>query len=262
MDESRAGDKMDRLGFLRLAAMGMAGFAAGMLGGCSPMPASSAVVSGSFAEYTSDSGESPALSADDLPMAEPNLDGQFGVDRNINMETIDNFLNIPGVCYRDMRLVQDPARYEVIGGNSELSISLPGFRVTPYPYLGTLAPLPVQGAYDGPALYDVQWAEEGLSVVEARPRYTQSLQILQELFPKEAPVFIICGGAGYAAMTRALLAYLGWDPSRLYVVGGVWDYNGENPVQLVSYADPDNPEYYFWRTDVAYFDFGLLHLVE
>jgi hypothetical protein len=31
-------------------------------------------------------------------------------------------------------------------------------------------------------------------------------------------------GAGYAAMTRSLLAFLGWDPNLLYNIGANWGY--------------------------------------
>ena len=59
-------------------------------------------------------------------------------------------------------------------------------------------------------------------------------------------------------MMKALLVYLGWDDSKLYNAGGIWDYEGHRPAQLVSYADPEVPEYYLWRADITYFDFHLL----
>lgn len=40
-----------------------------------------------------------------LPPAQPDPDDPFAVDLNVNMETIDDYLGIPGVCYRDMRMV-------------------------------------------------------------------------------------------------------------------------------------------------------------
>lgn len=56
-----------------------------------------------------------------LPPAEPDPESDFGVDLNVNMDTIDDYLGIPGVAYRDMRLLKDPADYSAIGGDSVLS---------------------------------------------------------------------------------------------------------------------------------------------
>ena len=58
--------------------------------------------------------------AGQLPSAEPDPDSDFGVDLNVNMDTIDDYLGIPGVAYRDMRLLKDPADYSAIGGDSVL----------------------------------------------------------------------------------------------------------------------------------------------
>lgn len=60
-------------------------------------------------------------------------------------------------------------------------------------------------------------------------------------------------------MTKALLTHLGWDENLLYNVGGQWDYEGPHLEQIISYADPDNPEYYLWRLDMPTIDFDLLH---
>ena len=46
------------------------------------------------------------------PKAENSFYGeQFGVDANINMETIDKYLELKGVVYRDMRMLKDPIEY-------------------------------------------------------------------------------------------------------------------------------------------------------
>ncbi|MDD3920599.1 MAG: hypothetical protein PHO41_05475, partial [Eubacteriales bacterium] len=44
------------------------------------------------------------------PMADPN--SMFGVDKAINMETIDQYLGREDVAYRDVRMLFDPAAYE------------------------------------------------------------------------------------------------------------------------------------------------------
>lgn len=195
-----------------------------------------------------------------LPAA-PNPEDPFGVDLNINMVTIDQFLGRPDTVYRDMRLIKDPAAYEDIGGNADLSMTIEGFRITPYPYLGTLQELPVGGAYEGPSLFAISWGDDG-RILDAKPRYTQSMRTVEELFPKDKNIVLMCGGAGYAAMMRALLLYLGWDADRVYNAGGAWYYGGDHPVQLISYADEDRPEYYLWRADVATIDFDYYQPLE
>ena len=203
----------------------------------------------------SGAGDSRAAS---LPPASPDLDSEFGVDANVNMDTIDDYLNIPGVAYRDARLLRDPADYASIGGDSVLSFGLPGFKVVPYPQLGTLQKLPVSGAYDGDRLFDVTWTDAG-EVADARPRYEESELIVADIFPKDAPIVIACGGGGYAAMTKALLTYFGYDESLLYNAGGVWDYTGYEAVELAHHDESTGKtSYYFWRADIPTLDFSLL----
>lgn len=196
-----------------------------------------------------------------LPPAEPDPESPFGIDKNINMATIDQYVNLPGVAYRDARMLMDPARYEEIGGHANMDMTLEGFRIVPFPYVGTLQPLPVSNAYTGPALFSIQWNEDG-TVASATPNYQQSQQILDDLFPKDCPLLIMCGAGGYAGMTRQLLIYLGWDEQRVYNVGGQWDYTGNHPVQLIAYDDADNATYMFWRADYAEIDFDALTPVQ
>lgn len=198
-----------------------------------------------------------AAQAGQLPPAEPDPDSDFGVDLNVNMDTIDDYLGIPGVAYRDMRLLKDPADYSAIGGDSVLSFAIEGFKVVPYPYVGTLQELPVSGAYEGEHLFDVEWDEAG-EIVSATPCYEQSLLILQDLFPQDGPVVLCCGGGGYAAMMKKLLVYLGWDESLLYNAGGVWDYTGYEAIELAHVDDAGKTQYFFWRADVVPLDFSLL----
>ena len=44
---------------------------------------------------------------DPLPAPSVQADSEFGVDANINMETIDGFLRREDVCYRDVRMLFD-----------------------------------------------------------------------------------------------------------------------------------------------------------
>lgn len=173
------------------------------------------------------------------------------------MDTIDQYLGIPGVAYRDARMLRDPAQYEEIGGHANMEMALEGFRIVPFPYIGTLQELPVSGAYTGDRLFDIEWNDDG-TVASAAPRYEESMQILEDCFPKDGPVMIMCGAGGYAGMTRQLLIYLGWNPDLLYNVGGQWDYTGYHPVQLISYDADGEAHYMFWRADYAAIDFDAL----
>ena len=79
-----------------------------------------------------------------LPAPQTDENSQFGVDKNINMETIDQYLFREDVAYRDVRMLFDPADYAAIGGEADLTRTIEGFKIVPYPYLATLAQLPVE----------------------------------------------------------------------------------------------------------------------
>ena len=76
------------------------------------------------------------------PEVTEGLRGQFGIDKNINEDTIDNYLNRTDSVYRDVRMLKDPGNYEAIGGDSYLSGFVSGFEVVPYPYLVNVTGLP------------------------------------------------------------------------------------------------------------------------
>lgn len=194
-----------------------------------------------------------------LPAPQTDEDSQFGVDKNINMETIDNFLGREDVVYRDVRMLFDPADYAAIGGEADLTRTIEGFKIVPYPYLATLAQLPVEGAYCGDCLFTVAWTAEG-EVASAKENYRESMMILEELFPKDKAIFLMCGGGGYAQMTKELLIFLGWEESLLYNIGANWTYTGEHDLELIvypEYADEQNI-YATWRADYAWIPFEKL----
>ena len=198
-----------------------------------------------------------------LPPPQPAGDSPFGVDSSINMETIDSYLGRADVAYRDVRLLFDPANYGEIGGEADLTRTIEGFRIVPYPYLATLQTLPVSGAYQGECLYRVRWTADG-TVADAEPLYEESALILEELFPRDQAIFLMCGGGGYAGMMKQLLIYLGWDEELLYNVGANWSYTGDHAVELVVYPEDADGEkiYATWRADYAYLDFDRLHPLE
>jgi len=195
--------------------------------------------------------------SDDLPKPEvtSGLRGEFGIDKNINEETIDEYLDREDTVYRDMRMLKDPGNYEAIGGDSYLSGFVKGFEIIPYPLLAPVKGLPeeVGEGYIGKTLFTIN--EKG----EYIPNYEESLKILEYYFPKDKNIFLMCGGGGYAGMTKNMLVSLGWDKDKIYNVGGYWYYEGKNNIKVKRIKD-DQDIYDFWK--VTYHDFDFDSLIE
>ena len=195
-----------------------------------------------------------ACQPDSLPL--PELDsgmrGELGIDKNINESTIDKYLNREDSVYRDMRMLKDEADYAAIGGDSYLSGYVKGFEVVPYPYLCNVEGLPeaVGEPYKGETLFT--HSEEGYTA-----NYRESMHILESLFPKDKYIFLMCGGGGYAGMTKQLLVALGWDGDKIYNTGGYWYYQGKNGV-TTSYEEDGEVYYDFSGVDYHDIDFTLL----
>ena len=200
-----------------------------------------------------------APSVKPLPAPSVNAASQFGVDENINISNIDDWLGREDVVYRDLRMLFDPADYAAIGGEADLTHTIEGFKVVPFPYIATLQSLPVEGAYAGDCLYTVEWNADG-TVKSAAPNYAESEMILRELFPKDKAIFLMCGGGGYAGMMKQLLLFLDWDENLLYNIGANWEYTGSRGVELVVYPEEAGGRniYATWRADYAYIDFTRL----
>jgi len=201
-----------------------------------------------------------AMRKEPLPASEPDPESQFGVDKNINVGTIDQWLGRDDVAYRDVRMMIDPGCYEAICGDSVLSGTVAGFEVVPYPYLATLHGLPPEVAktqYDGDKLFDVEWAEDG-TIASVTANFAESEAVIHDLFPMDKPIFLMCGGGGYAAFTKALLVALGYDASLIYNIGGYWGYEGENKLEIATTVD--GVEYRaFHRLNYHLIDFSEMH---
>lgn len=180
--------------------------------------------------------------------------GTLGIDKNINEETIDNYLNRSDSVYRDMRMLEDPGNYEAIGGDSYLSGMIEGFEVIPYPYLTEVKGLPeeVGESYKGKTLF----TEENGTY---KANYKESLEFLEYYFPQNKYIFLICGGGGYAGMTKNLLVSLGWDENKIYNVGGYWYYNGKHNIKIKNIKN-GTTTYDFWK--VTYHDIDFESLTE
>lgn len=190
----------------------------------------------------------------DLPKPEltEGLRGTFGIDKNINETTIDNYLNRTDSVYRDMRMLKDPGNYEAIGGDSYLSGFIKGFEVVPYPYLVNVTGLPeeVGKTYEGNTLFTFKDNEY-------IPNYKESMEILEYLFPKDKNIFLMCGAGGYAGSTKNMLISLGWDKNKIYNIGGYWYYNGNNNV-IVKRETNNKTTYDFWKVNYHNIDFTSL----
>lgn len=178
--------------------------------------------------------------------------GELGIDKNINESNIDEYLNREDSVYRDMRMLEDVAKYENIGGDSYLSGFVKGFEVIPYPLIVNITGLPeaVGEAYNGETLYTL--TEDGKYVAN----YEESKEFLEYYFPKDKNIFLMCGGGGYAGMMKNMLVSLGWDENKIYNVGGYWYYKGNNNVEV-----KNGDTYDFWKVTYHDIDFHLFNKV-
>ncbi len=153
--------------------------------------------------------------------------GELGIDKNINESTIDEYLNREDSVYRDMRMLEDPGNYENIGGDRFLSGYIKGFEVIPLPYIIPVTGLPAEvgDTYTGTTLFH---DDNGTYVAN----YEESMDIIEEIFPKDKVIFLMCGGGGYAGMAKNFLVSLGWNENKIYNVGGYWYYKGQNSVNV------------------------------
>ena len=184
---------------------------------------------------------------------------QYGIDKNINESTIDNYLNRSDTVYRDVRPLEDVAPWENKGGDRFISAFIPGFEVVPYIYLAGFSDKyieekkaeGVEGLYQGDSLFTIK--DDGSYTAN----YEESLDILEYLFPKDKNIFIMCGAGGYAGLTKNMLVALGWDENKIYNIGGFWFYEGKNsePVKRTV----DGKDYYdFWKLNYHDIDFKNL----
>ena len=196
-----------------------------------------------------ESGEAPLPNPE---VATVGKNAEMEVDKNINMDTIDNYLGRRDVVYRDLRMLVDPAEYEAIGGDPFLSGFIEGFEVVPFPYLVNLTSVPegVGGFYDGETLF----LFDGENYT---PLYEESMAVLENLFPRDKVIFLMCGGGVYARAMKNMLVALGWDKEKIYNVGGYWDYDGDNKVEVARKISDTDLRYDFYKIPYHSFDFGV-----
>ena len=198
--------------------------------------------------------EAPTIEPLPLPEVTTGQRGELGIDNNINEETIDKYLNREDSVYFDMRMLNDPADYAAIGGSSILTGLVKGFRIIPYPYLCTVVGLPevVGQGYSGKTLFSINEQNKYIA------NYKESKDILENIFPKDKNIFLMCGGGGYAGMTKNLLISQGYDENKIYNTGGFWNYHGENKIGI----PVDRGVYNFKDINYSEIDFSLLTPIE
>lgn len=200
-----------------------------------------------------------------LPKAElaEGLRGVYGIDKNIDETTIDNYLDRTDTVYRDVRMLEDTATWENKGGDRYLSGYIRGFEVVPSVYLAGFTDEYIEqkkkenvsGLYTGKTLYTLN--DDG----SYSPNYEESLDILEAIFPKDKNIFIMCGAGGYAGQVKDLLISLGWDKTKVRDIGGYWYYKGKNSIQVKT--SKDGKDYYnFSKVPYYDIDFSKLHEVE
>lgn len=183
--------------------------------------------------------------------------GDLGIDANVDETTIDRYLNLENTVYRDVRMLNDPANWEAIGGDSNLSGYIEGFEVVPYPYLAPTHDIPevVEPDYDGPTLFMPQ--KDG----SYEPVYYESMDILEDLFPTDKNIVLMCGGGGYAGMTKDLLVSLGWDPDKIWNAGGYWYYTGTHGITVKRDNGHQQNTWDFQNVPYHVIDFSVLHRI-
>ena len=186
----------------------------------------------------------------------------YGIDKNINETTIDNYLGRSDTVYRFMLPLEDTATWENKGGTRNITGFIEGFEVVPYPYLTEFPEAYIKqkeaenihNLYSGKTLFRL--GENG----EYIANYEESMTILESLFPKDKNIMLMCGAGGYANFTKKMLVALGWDESKIYNVGGYWFYNGKRNVPVEYTNEAGETKYAFWK--VAYHDIDFSRLTK
>ncbi len=196
-----------------------------------------------------------------IPQLSEGLRGKYGIDKNINEKTIDNYLNRTDTVYRDVRMLVDTATWENKGGDRYLSGYIRGFEVIPSPFLANYTDEYIEqkkienvsGLYQGKTLFKLD--NDG----NYTPNYQESMDILESIFPKDKNIFIMCGAGGYAGQVKHMLVKLGWNEDLIRDIGGFWYYEGNNSIQV---KETRNGKDYYNFSKVPYYDINFNSLTE
>ena len=184
-------------------------------------------------------------------------------NEKVEEKTIDKYLGRSDTVYRDVRMLVDGANWEAKGGDRYLSGFIKGFEVIPYAFLGGFKEdyiaqkekEGVTGLYNKETLFSLNDKNEYIA------NYEESMSILENIFPKDKNIILICGAGGYAGETKKMLIQLGWDENKIYNMGGYWYYEGNNKVE-VKYELDGKTYYNFAIVPYHNIDFSTLHKIK
>lgn len=188
----------------------------------------------------------------------------YGIDKNINEQTIDNYLGRNDTVYRLMLPLEDTATWENKGGTRNIEKYVEGFEVVPYPlltefpeaYIAQKESENVHNLYKGKTLFSLDKNENYV------PNYEESMTVLEFLFPKDKNIILMCGAGGYANFTKKMLVALGWDENKIYNAGGVWFYDGDHKVEVKYKNEAGEEKFAFWKIPYHDIDFDALTKVK
>lgn len=150
-----------------------------------------------------------------------NIDGVYMSDSSVTTKNLDNYLFRKDTLYVDLRPYSWVMRYGYIAGFSF------------YPFYDLLA----HHSYEG-RLFTM--GEDLGSIGSYIPNFVESETILYSLFPENKNIFVISTSGDEGCYFLNLLIQYGYDPSKLYNVGG---FSNNAGFEYIAYANLDNPKY-------------------
>lgn len=157
----------------------------------------------------------------ELPKAQK-VDGDYSFENSgINHENLLDFMNREDVAYIDTRNFEDYTKKHF--KNFEI---IPFFAYIYNDNAGTEGfPQLFKGTHDAPvAVYD------------------SSEAVLNALFPKDKTLLIMCQSGGRVAMLMKMLNAHGYDMSKIYNIGGMAQYTGEQYREFMTDTEELNVE--------------------
>ena len=157
----------------------------------------------------------------ELPPSQKTAGDYSFENSGVNAENFMEFMDVEDALYIDTRNFEDYAKkhfknFEVIPFFAYIYNDKAGTEGFPQLYKGT---------HDAPeAVYD------------------SSESILNALFPKDKTLFIMCQSGGRVAMLMKMLAANGYDMSKIYNIGGMAQYTGEQYREFLTDTEELNVE--------------------
>lgn len=157
----------------------------------------------------------------ELPQAQKTA-GDFTFENSgVNHENLLDYMDVEGAVYIDLRNYEDYAKKHF--KNFEV---IPFFAYIYNENAGTEGfPQLFKGTHDQPVAV-----------------YESSEAILKALFPKDKTIFLMCQSGGRVAMLMKMLNAQGYDMSKIYNVGGMAQYTGEQYREFITDTEELNVE--------------------